>query len=51
MQPHSQGYAVAIAMGQEPPMPGHSEDAVDDRAQQSPQDSQKYLFFAWSGKA
>jgi two-component system, NarL family, sensor kinase len=34
-----------IATGQEPPMPGHSQDVVDRRGLQFPQDSQRNLFW------
>src|SRR6476661_1882852 len=38
-----QRYAFAIATGQEPPMPGHHQQAVDLRVQQVVPDSQRTL--------
>ena len=46
LQPSAQRYAFAIATGQEPPMPGHRQYAVDLRVQQVPQDFQRYLFLS-----
>ena len=41
LQPNAQRYALAIATGQEPPIPGHHQHAVDLRVQQAAPDSQR----------
>jgi hypothetical protein len=43
VQASAQRYAFAIATGQEPPMPGHRQHAVDLRVQQVAPDSQRTL--------
>jgi two-component system NarL family sensor kinase len=43
LQASAQRYAFAIAKGQEPPMPGHRQHAVDLRVQQVAPDSQRTL--------